>query len=66
MPKDVNRNQYLKRINEIIKNLKSQNGDIRSILDDIKQIREETVDVVGKIQTVDAEVEEVIYKDTKE
>lgn len=31
LPKDMNRNQYLKRINEIIKNLKSQKEDIRKI-----------------------------------
>ena len=66
MPKDVNRNQYLKRINEIIKNLKSQNGDIQAILEDVKLVRSETVDVVKEIQTVDASVEETIYKDTKE
>ena len=38
MPKDINRNQYLKRINEIIGNLKSQNVEIRSILTEIGDI----------------------------
>jgi hypothetical protein len=66
MPKDVNRNQYLKRINELIKSMKSQNVDIRGILVDIKAIRGETVDVVEDIKKVDADVEDVIYKDTKD
>jgi len=38
MPKDINRNQYLKRINEIIAKLKNQKQEIRGILDDIVTI----------------------------
>ena len=38
MPKDINRNQYLKRINEIIGNLKSQKEEIKKILVEIKDI----------------------------
>ena len=46
MPKDVNRNQYLKRINEIIGNLKSQNVEIRSILGEISEIQKTTENVM--------------------
>jgi peptidoglycan hydrolase CwlO-like protein len=35
MPKDINRNQYLKRINEIIAKLKIQKTDIGKMLMDI-------------------------------
>lgn len=35
MPKDINRNQYLKRINEIITNLKQQKVEIKNILGEI-------------------------------
>ena len=42
MPKDINRNQYLKRINEIISNLKGQKGEIKHILDDVKNVQKET------------------------
>ena len=35
MPKDINRNQYLKRINEIIANLKQQKVEIKNILGEI-------------------------------
>jgi hypothetical protein len=38
MPRDINRNQYLKRINEIIGNLKSQKIEIKNILEEIKGI----------------------------
>ena len=46
MPKDVNRNQYLKRINGLIKDLKGQNGEIRGILEEIKGVRESTITLV--------------------
>ncbi len=38
LPKDVNRATYLKRINEIVNGLKSQNGEIKTILGEIKEI----------------------------
>mmetsp|Transcript_14564 Transcript_14564/g.22613 ORF Transcript_14564/g.22613 Transcript_14564/m.22613 type:complete len:123 (+) Transcript_14564:1363-1731(+) len=37
-PKDINRNQYLKRIYEIIGNLKQQKSDIKTMLLDIQSI----------------------------
>ena len=66
MPKDVNRNQYLKRINGLIKDLKGQNGEIRGILDEIKGVREGTITLVKQIQQVDVEVEDAVYKETKD
>jgi coiled-coil domain-containing protein 22 len=38
LPKDINRNQYLKRIHEIIGNLKRQKADIKQILEEIRGI----------------------------
>ncbi len=65
MPKDVNRNQYLKRINEIIGNLKSQNVEIRSILGEIGGIQKLTEDTMKQIKTVDTEVEDLVFKDAQ-
>ena len=42
MPKDIQRNSYTKRITEIIGSLKSQNGDIKLIIQDVNQIQQET------------------------
>jgi hypothetical protein len=38
MPVEINRNQYLKRIYEIIANLKQQKVEIKNILNEIKEI----------------------------
>eukprot|EP00352_Strombidinopsis_acuminata_P008756 CAMPEP_0176359122 /NCGR_PEP_ID=MMETSP0126-20121128/16082_1 /TAXON_ID=141414 ORGANISM="Strombidinopsis acuminatum, Strain SPMC142" /NCGR_SAMPLE_ID=MMETSP0126 /ASSEMBLY_ACC=CAM_ASM_000229 /LENGTH=77 /DNA_ID=CAMNT_0017713663 /DNA_START=1766 /DNA_END=1999 /DNA_ORIENTATION=+ len=65
MPKDINRNQYLKRINEIISNLKGQKGEIKNILGDVKDIQKETQQVVRKIKETDSVVEEKIFVDAK-
>ncbi len=66
MPKDVNRNQYLKKINALIKDMKQQNQQIKGILDEIKEMREGTIGVVKQIQAVDVEVEEAVFKETKD
>ena len=65
MPKDINRNQYLKRINEIIGNLKSQNVEIRSILTEIGDIQKVTENIMKQIKTVDTEVEDLVFKDAQ-
>ena len=66
MPKDVNRNQYLKRINGLIKDLKGQNGEIRGILEEIKGVREGSFALVEQIRKVDVEVEDAVFKETKD
>lgn len=65
MPKDVNRNHYTKRIGEIIFSLKSQNVEIKSILTEIADIQEETTKVMKGIKTIDAELEDVVFKDAQ-
>lgn len=65
MPKDVNRNQYTKRIGEIIGSLKMQNGEIKSILTEIADIQEETTKIMVGIKTIDAELEDVVFKDAQ-
>lgn len=64
LPKDVNRNQYLKRINEIIKKVKSQNSSIKEIIDEVKGLQAATISVTGEIKQIDVEVEERVFKDT--
>ena len=39
MPKDINRNQYTKRIGEIIGGLKGQNGEIKQIIQEVNGIQ---------------------------
>lgn len=63
LPKDVNRNQYLKRINEVIKTLKDQKVDIRTVLSDVKGIQNETQDVANSTRAIDLQVEKVIFED---
>ena len=53
MPKDLNRNQYLKRIHEIIGNHKGQKAEIKKILSEIKNIQEETESEVKAIKKLD-------------
>ena len=64
MPKDINRNQYLKRINEIIKNVKEQNSTTKSLVEEIKDLKQTTVEVTQQIKKIDEEVEERVFKDT--
>lgn len=66
MPKDVNRNQYLKKINGLIKDMKMQNTEIRTILEDIKDVRNGTIGIVKQIQQVDVDVEDAVFKETKD
>ena len=65
MPRDLNRNQYLKRINEIIVNLKSQKTEIKGILDEIREIQSDTEKVVLGIKKIDNDVEEVMFNEAK-
>lgn len=65
MPKDINRNQYLKRINEIITQLKAQKTEIKTILGEIKDIQESTETVMTQIKELDSKVEEYIFNEAK-
>jgi chromosome segregation ATPase len=65
MPKDVNRNQYTKRISEIIHNLKIQNNEIKSILEEVHQIQDETHEMTKQIKKVDTELEDIVFKDAQ-
>lgn len=49
MPQDLNRNQYLKRINEIIANLKAQKNEIKGILEEVRDIQRDTEGVLKGI-----------------
>ena len=65
MPRDINRNQYLKRINEIIAKLKGQKLEIKGTLDDIHKIQKDTEQLVGQIAKLDTEVEDFIFNEDK-
>lgn len=65
IPKDLNRNQYLKRINEIITNLKNQKVEIKKMLEEIKGIQTETENVIMSIKKLDIEVEDFIFQEAK-
>lgn len=65
MPRDLNRNQYLKRINEIIVNLKMQKTEIKGILDEIREIQGDTEKVVLGIKKIDNDVEDFIFNEAK-
>ncbi|CDW88196.1 UNKNOWN [Stylonychia lemnae] len=65
IPKDLNRNQYLKRIYEIIANVKAQKVEIKTILDEIKDIQSETEKVMTQIKKIDTEVEDFIFNEAK-
>ena len=65
MPKDMNRNQYLKRIYEIINNLKQQKVDIKNMLSDIQSIQKDTEALITEIKKLDAEMEDYIFNEAK-
>lgn len=56
---------YLKRINEIILNLKSQKKEIHGILQEIKDIQGETESVMSIIKKLDVDIEEFIFNEAK-
>jgi chromosome segregation ATPase len=65
LPQDVNRNQYLKRINEIIANLKAQKVEIKNILGEITDIQKDTDALIEQIKKLDVEVEDYIFNEAK-
>ena len=65
LPKDVNRNQYTKRITEIIGSLKMQNQDIKAIIQDVNQIQDQTQAIMQSIKSIDRDLEEVVFKDAQ-
>lgn len=65
LPQDINRNQYLKRINEIIVNLKAQKVEIKNILGEITDIQKDTDALIEQIKKLDVEVEDYIFNEAK-
>lgn len=63
LPKDANRGTYTKRINEIVGGLKGQNVEIKNILTEIKEIQDETNKLMLDTKKIDAEVEDLVFKD---
>ena len=65
MPKDVNRNEYLKRIYGIIQNQKTQKVEIKNILVEIQTIKKDTDQLVQDIKKIDKDLEEYIFNEAK-
>ena len=65
IPRDLNRNQYLRRINEVITNLKKQKESIQDILTEIRTVQDSSEGLIGSIRKLDNEVEEVIFQEAK-
>lgn len=61
-PKDVNRNQYLKRINEINNQVKSSITTIQLTLEDVQRVQEETEKAIQDISKLDKEVEGILFE----
>ncbi|CAI2361871.1 unnamed protein product [Moneuplotes crassus] len=62
IPKDINRNQYIKRINEVVNNVKLQQEEIQRSLKDLTSIQEEISDEIRKISKLDKEIEDMLFK----
>ena len=56
----------MKRINVLIKNMKGQNNEIKTLLKEIQDVRESTIKFVNEIQQVDVKVEEAVFKESKD
>lgn len=64
-PKDQNRAQFLTQTNDMIARLKGQNAEIKTNLDEIKTIHVQTATEVQRIRKVDADLEEIVFKDAQ-
>lgn len=62
IPKDINRNQYIKRINEVVNNVKLQQEEIQRSLSDLTSINEKTNEDIRVINKLDKEVEDMLFK----
>ena len=62
LPKDINRNQYIKRINDVVSNVKVQQEEIQNTLNDINNIQSESTSMIKKISKMDKEVEDMLFK----
>jgi len=65
IPKDINRNQYIKRINEVVGNVKLQQEEIQRTLKDLDRVEEDSKAQVEKISRIDGEVKEMLVKSAK-
>lgn len=62
LPKSVNRQVYIKRIMDIVKNLERQKVDIRKILADIRDVQKEINSVTETSQRSFAVADDLIFK----
>ena len=60
-PKDVNRAQYLKRINEINNQVKTSVTTIQLTLEDVNKVQDETERAIKDIASLDKDVENLLF-----
>jgi len=65
LPKSINRQVYIRRIMDIVKNLDKQKLDIRKILEDVKRAQKDINQVTKTSQRSFAMTDEVVYQTAK-
>ena len=64
-PKNVQRPSFVRRINEIVKNVKKQEGEIVKIVNDTREIQREIDVAQDAMARAYAIVEDILYRDAK-
>lgn len=63
MPKSINRQVYVRRIMDIVKNLEKQKVDIKSVLDDVRQVQKDINMLSGKSKRSFDVVDEIVFQE---
>lgn len=66
MPKSINRQVYVKRIMDIVKNLDKQKVDIARVLEDVRQLQKDINSLAQKSKRSFDVVDEVVYSKAKQ
>merc|ERR1712127_945175 len=65
MPKSINRQVYVRRIMDIVKNLEKQKVDIARVLEDVRQLQKDINSLAQKSKRSFDVVDDVVYKMAK-
>jgi hypothetical protein len=65
MPKSINRQVYVRRIMDVVKNLEKQNDDIKAVLEDVYQVQKDINMLAGKAKRSFDEVDETVFSVAK-
>lgn len=64
-PKDLTRNVYTRKINDIIGQLKTQEKQIAGTVSDIKEIQGKTGHLVHAVKMLDEQLEDLVFHEAK-